>query len=83
MEIGVGLDQGLQLSFPEQRQVIREAVALGYRSAWTPAGLGFDAFQICGQWCAEATAAGSADFTADISVLPVPLLIAQALAAVA
>ena len=83
MEIGVGLDQGLQLSFPEHRQMIREAVALGYSSAWTPAGLGLDAFQICGQWCAEATAAGSPDFTAGISVLPVPHWTAQSLAAVA
>ncbi|MGH2601370.1 MAG: LLM class flavin-dependent oxidoreductase [Dehalococcoidia bacterium] len=83
MEIGVGLDQGLGLSFPEQRELIREAVALGYTSAWTPAGLALDAFQICGQWSATATAAGGERFGTGISVLPVPLWSAPALAATA
>ena len=83
MEIAVGLDQGLGLSFPEQRELIREAVRLGYVGAWTPAGLALDAFQVCGQWCAAATAAGGARFNAGISVLPVPLWSAPALAATA
>lgn len=83
MEIGIGLDQGLGLSFPEQRQMVREAVRLGYASAWTPAGLGVDAFQICGQWSATAMAAGDSRFGTGISVLPVPHWTPQALAATA
>jgi alkanesulfonate monooxygenase SsuD/methylene tetrahydromethanopterin reductase-like flavin-dependent oxidoreductase (luciferase family) len=83
MEIGIGLDQGLGLSFPEYRELIREAVGLGYESAWTPAGLNADAFQICGQWSAAATDAGNAAFGTGISVLPVPFWSAPALAATA
>src|SRR3712207_9264278 len=83
MEIGVGLDHSLGLSFPEQRQLIGEAVQLGYQSAWTPAGLNADAFQICGQWSAAAAEAGSNGFGTGISVLPVPFWSAPALAATA
>lgn len=50
MNIGIGLDQSLGLSFQEQRELAREAVQLGYASAWTPAGLARDAFQVCAQW---------------------------------
>ena len=49
MEIGVGLDYRLGLSFPEHRELVREAARLGYASAWTPAGIAQDAFQLCGQ----------------------------------
>lgn len=83
MEIGIGLDQGLQLSFADQRTLIEEAVALGYESAWTPAGLGLDAFQICGQWSGAAVAVGAGAFGTGIAVLPVPLWSAPALAATA
>lgn len=83
MEIGIGLDQGLRLSFPEQRLLIKEAVALGYESGWTPAGLGVDAFQICGQWSAAATEAGKANFGTGMAVLPAPHWSAPALAATA
>ncbi|MBI3965200.1 MAG: LLM class flavin-dependent oxidoreductase [Chloroflexi bacterium] len=82
MEIGIGLDQGLQLTFGEQRDLIQEAVGLGYTSAWTPAGLTRDAFQICGQWAAAAEAAGGS-LTTGIAVLPVPIWSAPALAATA
>src|SRR5688572_16926069 len=50
MEIGIGLDSTLGLTYLEYCQMAREAVELGYESAWTHAGVGRDAFQICGQW---------------------------------
>ncbi len=82
MEIGIGLDPSLRLSFAEQRDVITEVVRLGYTSAWTPAGLGPDAFQICGQWTAAARATGGTLGTG-IAVVPVPIWSAPALAAAA
>ncbi|MGE0539679.1 MAG: LLM class flavin-dependent oxidoreductase [Dehalococcoidia bacterium] len=83
MEIGVGLDHGLGLNFADYRQLIREAVDLGYESGWTPAGLNADAFQICGQWSLAAADAGKPGFGTGISVLPVPYWSAPALAATA
>ena len=82
MEIGIGLDQSLRLSFPQQRELIQEAVQLGYTHAWTPAGLAQDAFQVCAQWSAAAEAAGGVIDTG-ISVLPVGIWSAPALAATA
>ena len=53
MEIGVGLDASLNLSFPQQADVSREAARLGYTSIWTPEGTGQDSFQVCAQrWAA-------------------------------
>lgn len=79
MEIGVGLDQSLRLSYPEQAELIREAVRLGYTSAWTPAGTGRDAFQICDQW----SAAAGGGIGTGIAVVPVGIWSAPALASVA
>ena len=50
MEIGIGVDPGARLSFPQHREMIQETARLGYSSAWTPAGVGQDAFQVCAQW---------------------------------
>ncbi len=47
MEIGVGLDARLGLSFAEQELLAREAAELGYASIWTPDGAGNDGFQLC------------------------------------
>ena len=53
MEIGVGLDPTLRLTWAEQREMAREALRLGYESAWTPAGAtGRDALHLCAQWAA-------------------------------
>jgi alkanesulfonate monooxygenase SsuD/methylene tetrahydromethanopterin reductase-like flavin-dependent oxidoreductase (luciferase family) len=82
MQIGIGLDQSLRLSFPQQRELITEAVQLGYEAAWTPAGLAQDAFHVCAQWSAAADAAGGGLDTG-ISVLPVGIWTAPALAATA
>ena len=54
MEIGVGLDATLSLSFDEQAALCQEAARLGYTSLWTPEGTGQDSFQICAQrWTAS------------------------------
>jgi alkanesulfonate monooxygenase SsuD/methylene tetrahydromethanopterin reductase-like flavin-dependent oxidoreductase (luciferase family) len=47
MEIGVGLDAALGLSFEEQEALSREAAEQGYTSIWTPDGAGNDGFQLC------------------------------------
>jgi alkanesulfonate monooxygenase SsuD/methylene tetrahydromethanopterin reductase-like flavin-dependent oxidoreductase (luciferase family) len=83
MEIGVGLDQGLGLSFPEQREMVREAVQLGYTSAWTPAGLARDAFQICAQWSTQTRDIVPEGIQTGISVVPVATWSVPTLAATA
>lgn len=53
MEIGIGLDGTLNLSFDEQAEISREAAELGYRSIWTPEGVGEDSFLVCAhRWAA-------------------------------
>jgi len=47
MEIGLGLDASLGLSFEDQVQLAREAAELDYGSLWTPEGAGLDGFQLC------------------------------------
>lgn len=83
MEIGIGIDQGLGLAFPDYRDVIREAVRLGYTSAWTPAGLARDAFQVCAQWNTNTTDLVPGGIATGISVVPVALWTAPVLAATA
>jgi alkanesulfonate monooxygenase SsuD/methylene tetrahydromethanopterin reductase-like flavin-dependent oxidoreductase (luciferase family) len=83
MEIGISFEPELGLSFPEQRQLIREAVDLGYAGGWSPARLAPDPFQICTQWSEAAAAAGGAGFTTGISVLPAPLWSVPVLAGMA
>lgn len=85
MEIGIGLDPTARLTFAQQREVIREAVELGYTSAWTPAGLGPDAFQVCAQWSAAADEVGGTPgrFGTGISVVPVPIWTVPSLAGAA
>lgn len=83
MEIGIGLDQAPRLTYAEHREAIAEAVRLGYRSAWTPAGFGPDAFHTCVQWTEAADAAGATGFKTGISVVPVPIWAVPSLASVA
>jgi alkanesulfonate monooxygenase SsuD/methylene tetrahydromethanopterin reductase-like flavin-dependent oxidoreductase (luciferase family) len=80
VEIGIGLDQGLQLSFAQHRELAREAAQLGYRSIWTNAGLGRDPFQTCAQWSAASAEAVDSGLVTGISVVPVPIWSAPALA---
>src|SRR5687768_2340365 len=83
MEIGIGLDQGLGLSFAQHRELAREAARLGYASAWTPSGVAQDAFQICGQWWTASAGMAGGGLTTGISVVPVPIWSAPTLAATA
>lgn len=81
MEIGIGIDSSLGLSFPELRDLAREAAAAGYQSAWTPSGApNRDGFQVCAQW-AGATADGAGGvLPTGIAVMPVPAWTVTALA---
>ncbi len=83
MEIGIGLDATLGLSFGQQRDMAREAARLGYASMWTPAGLGIDAFQVCAQWWSASSEIVSGGLVTGISVVPVPFWTAPQLAATA
>ncbi|HLF08289.1 MAG TPA: LLM class flavin-dependent oxidoreductase [Dehalococcoidia bacterium] len=47
MEIGIGLDPTLGLSYEEQAQVSAEAARAGYQSIWTPENIAEDSFLTC------------------------------------
>jgi len=47
MEIGIGLDPTLGLSYEEQAQVSREAARASYQSIWTPENVAEDSFLTC------------------------------------
>ena len=83
MDIGIGLDHTLKLSFAQQREIVREAARLGYTSAWTPSGSAYDAFQICGQWWTATSDVVSGGLETGISVVPVPIWSVPALATAA
>jgi alkanesulfonate monooxygenase SsuD/methylene tetrahydromethanopterin reductase-like flavin-dependent oxidoreductase (luciferase family) len=54
MEIGIGLDWSLNLTWNQQAELSREAARLGYTSIWTPESTGTDSFQLCAQrWAAS------------------------------
>ena len=55
MNIGLGLDFSLGMTFDDQQTLAREAAELGYTSLWTPEGAGLDSFQLCAlRWRASA-----------------------------
>lgn len=84
MDIGIGLEQALHLSFAEQRDLIREAATLRYSSAWTPSGATTqDAFQICVHWFQTSTEIAIGGMTTGIAVVPAPIWSAPVLASVA
>ena len=71
MQIGVGLDASLNLSYDEQAELSREAARLGYASIWTPEGTGQDSFQLCAhRWTASREVAPDG-LTTGIAVSPV------------
>lgn len=47
VEIGLGLDASLGMTFDDQATLAREAAELGYMNLWTPEGIGLDSFQLC------------------------------------
>lgn len=65
MIVGVGLDARLRLSFGDLREAARSAEALGFESAWTPAGGVPDAFHVCTAWSLDTS------LRTGISVVPV------------
>lgn len=71
MDIGVGLDATLDLSFAEQADLCQEAARLGYTSIWTPEGTGQDSFQICAQRWAASRQVVPEGLTTGIGVSPV------------
>jgi alkanesulfonate monooxygenase SsuD/methylene tetrahydromethanopterin reductase-like flavin-dependent oxidoreductase (luciferase family) len=71
MEIGIGLDATLNLSFAEQADVSKEAARLGYTSIWTPEGAGQDSFQLCSQRWAASCQVIPEGLTTGIGVSPV------------
>lgn len=73
MEIGIGLDSSLGVSFAELRNLAREAVQLGYTSAWTPSGAADgDGFHVCAQWSVATADLVDGGLTIGIAVVPVP-----------
>jgi alkanesulfonate monooxygenase SsuD/methylene tetrahydromethanopterin reductase-like flavin-dependent oxidoreductase (luciferase family) len=71
MEIGVGLDYTLNLSFEDQAELAEESARLGYASAWTPEGNGQDSFQVCAQRWSASKAVTPGGLKTGISVSPV------------
>ncbi len=71
MEIGVGLDASLGLSFSGQIEASQEAARLGYTSIWTPEGTGQDSFQLCAQRWAASREVVPEGLTTGIAVSPV------------
>ncbi len=71
MDIGIGLDFTLGLSYEEQAQVSAEAARLGYTSIWTPEGIGEDSFQLCAMRWAATKDIVPGGLTTGIAVSPV------------
>lgn len=77
----IGIDPSLGLSADDHRAVVGEAIRLGYRGAWTPAGRDRTALSVCALWHAEARALGDHGFRVGVSVVPSPEWSLEALAA--
>tara|TARA_Y100000590_G_scaffold227562_1_gene256862 strand:- start:34 stop:1077 length:1044 start_codon:yes stop_codon:yes gene_type:complete len=73
MDVGVGLDGTLGLSFFEEAFLSVEAAKMGYSSIWTPEGPGLDSFLVCSQRWAASASVVSGGVTTGISVSPVGL----------
>lgn len=73
MNVGLGLDATLGLTFAEEAELSAEAARLGYAGLWTPEGPGLDSFLVCAQRWAATTAVVDGGLTTGISVSPVAL----------
>lgn len=80
MEMGVGLDATLNLTWDEQARVAQEAARLGYTSIWTNETAGHDGFQVCVHRWAASKATIERGLTTGIAVSPVYLRTPLALA---
>jgi alkanesulfonate monooxygenase SsuD/methylene tetrahydromethanopterin reductase-like flavin-dependent oxidoreductase (luciferase family) len=83
VEIGVGLDRGLGLSWDQHRELARQAARLGYESVWTNAGIDRDSMHICAQWSVASADVVSGGLGTGISVIPIGYWTAPALASCA
>ena len=80
MEIGVGLDMQLGVSFDEHHELARHAARLGYASIWTNAGVARDPLHVCAQWSNASAEVTPGGLGTGISVIPVGHWSAPALA---
>ena len=71
MEIAVGLDRGLGLSWDQYRELGRHAARLGYQSVWTNASVDRDAMHICAQWAVASADVVPGGIGTGVSVIPV------------
>jgi len=71
VEIAVGLDRGLGLSWDQYRELGRHAARLNYQSVWTNAGIDRDAMQICAQWSVASADVVPGGIGTGVSVIPV------------
>src|SRR5215468_4671876 len=71
IDIGIGLDATLNLSFADQAALSQEAARLGYTNIWTPENTGQDAFQLCSQRWAASCQVIPEGLTTGIGVSPV------------
>jgi alkanesulfonate monooxygenase SsuD/methylene tetrahydromethanopterin reductase-like flavin-dependent oxidoreductase (luciferase family) len=71
VEIGVGLDRGLGLSWDEYRELGRHAARLGYQSVWTNAANGRDAMHVCAQWSVATSDVVPGGIGTGVSVIPI------------
>jgi alkanesulfonate monooxygenase SsuD/methylene tetrahydromethanopterin reductase-like flavin-dependent oxidoreductase (luciferase family) len=71
VEIAVGLDRGLGLSWDQYRDLGRHAARLGYQSVWTNAGIDRDAMHICAQWSVASADVVPGGIGTGVSVIPV------------
>lgn len=71
MDIGIGLDAGLNLSWEDQDYLSQEAARLGYTSIWITEGAGQDSFQVCARRWAASRQVTPEGLTTGIAVSPV------------
>ncbi|CAN5719966.1 hypothetical protein BH09ACT7_BH09ACT7_09610 [soil metagenome] len=71
MEIGVGLDRGLGLSWDQYRELGRYAAGLGYQSIWTNAANGRDSLHVCAQWSVATADVVPGGIGTGVSVIPI------------
>jgi 5,10-methylenetetrahydromethanopterin reductase len=83
VEIGVGLDRGLGLSWDQYRELGRHAARLGYQSVWTNAANGRDAMHVCAQWSVATSDVVPGGIGTGVSVIPIGYWTPAALASAA
>ena len=71
VEIAVGLDRGLGLSWDQYRELGKHAARLGYQSVWTNASNGRDSMHVCAQWSVATADVVPGGIGTGVSVIPV------------